>query len=203
MTVPPVPPRQRALLDALGGRNGPATVQELADVTGRHPTTVRAHLQELESAGLVRAMPQRDGARGRPRLFWVAVRPVEDVLADLAVELVTELRSRDEGAVDAAYEAGRRMSHGSVDDLDDLRLLMTSLGFDPDEDPSTPTTMWFRACPYARVVARVGTDVCAMHEGLTDAALEGSRELGGYRAKIDPLVEPGLCRLRLVPRDGA
>ncbi|MGO1174207.1 MAG: helix-turn-helix transcriptional regulator [Actinomycetaceae bacterium] len=203
MTVPPVPRRQRALLDALLGRSEPATVQDLAELTGRHPTTVRAHLQELESAGLVRAMPQRDGARGRPRLFWYAVRPVEIALADLATELVADLRARDGGLGDAAYQAGRRMVRGTVDDVDDLRVLMTRLGFDPVEDEETPTTMWFRSCPYARVVAHAGTEVCAMHEGLTDAALESGSGPADRRAVIDPLVEPGLCRLRLVPRDGS
>jgi DNA-binding MarR family transcriptional regulator len=69
----------RAHLYALLRERGqPMETAELAKALGRHPNGVRAHLEELESVGLVSRSRARQ-ARGRPRDAW-AVAPRTDPL---------------------------------------------------------------------------------------------------------------------------
>lgn len=200
MGTPAVTQRQGALLDALAGSSRPMTIQELADLTGRHPTTVRAHLKELEDGALVRSAPLRDGARGRPRLVWFAVRTPDASLADLAVVLAQQLAGREDEPSAVAYELGRRMARRRTERMDDLALEMSRLGFDARLDDDDPRTMWLHACPYLRAATAVPEVTCPMHEGLIDALTEDSTELRDHRAHLDPLVGPGVCRMRLVRR---
>jgi predicted ArsR family transcriptional regulator len=60
-------PTRNALYRTLAEAAGPLTTGQLADHVGLHPNTVRAHLDQLVTAGLVRADTVAHGGRGRPR----------------------------------------------------------------------------------------------------------------------------------------
>src|SRR3954454_6088091 len=59
-------PIRTALFEALGELRRPATTQELAALVGRHPNSVRIHLQRLADAGLLRPGGAPPGPRGAP-----------------------------------------------------------------------------------------------------------------------------------------
>lgn len=205
MSTPVVTQRQREILRALTRADRPVTIQELAEDLGRHATTVRSQLQQLQAGGLVRSVPVRDGARGRPRLVWFTVRTQDASLADMAVVLAESLAAKEEDPAGVAYELGRRMAHGTVESPEELALEMTRRGFDASLDGSGAGTILLHACPYRRAQSVLPSVVCPMHEGLTDALLADSTRLGDHRSRLEPHVAPGVCRLSLVRRetDGA
>lgn len=68
--APPSSSRER-VLEVLRGRSGAMFTAEIAQLVGLHASGVRAHLYELEGAGLVSRTPVTHG-RGRPRDAWTA-----------------------------------------------------------------------------------------------------------------------------------
>ncbi|HEX6873248.1 MAG TPA: helix-turn-helix domain-containing protein [Micromonosporaceae bacterium] len=86
------------------------TVAEVAQVTGLHPSTVRAHLEQLAEAGLVVREADRDGAPGRPAWRFRAggsPEPGDSLYRDLAAALVGHLARTEQNPAAAGEQAGR------------------------------------------------------------------------------------------------
>jgi predicted ArsR family transcriptional regulator len=121
--TPPPPlatdtPRHRALssvsragiLGLLRGAPGGLTAAEAARASGLHPSTVRAHLDQLGEAALVVREAERHGAPGRPAWRYRAVEapaPVDSLYHDLAAALVSHLARAEENPAAAGEQAGR------------------------------------------------------------------------------------------------
>ncbi len=119
------------IVEALAAQPAAVSVEQLAGLTGLHPSTLRAHLPAMVRSGLVRKEARPLGGVGRPRVHYGAGQPagqpggrdveggqpgddgerVEDyrMLAQaLADAMTTAPRA---GAV--AYRAGRRWAEGN------------------------------------------------------------------------------------------
>jgi predicted ArsR family transcriptional regulator len=176
-------PVRSRLFDALVGRRGPATTDELARAVGRHPNNARLHLQRLEAAGLVesRKQPQR---RGRPRDVWTVAaeaRPggaAREAYADLGRWLA---RATRDGAAPSDVEAageeiGRELAPTGPADRsprDAMHDVLSALGFAPRSEDADHERVRFvlRNCPYRDAVAENQPVVCALHRGITRGVL--------------------------------
>jgi predicted ArsR family transcriptional regulator len=178
---------------------------------GLHITTVRFHLEHLERSGLIRRSVERAGARGRPRVLFVAAPPAraEGAQRDLTDALASALAADPDGGRSRAIRAGEAWSEhfgvelaaaasteaGAAPLLD----LLDRLGFDPELMPGgqSPTdrpgrTIELHACPFRDEARRNPQVVCSVHLGLLRGA---ARTLGHEAGDTDlrPFVRPELC----------
>jgi predicted ArsR family transcriptional regulator len=176
-------PIRARLFAALQGLRRPATTQELAVATGRHPNTVRRQLQRLAEAGLVECRLVRQ-ARGRPRHMWAIdpdARPGGEgpkAYGDLGRWLARALRDGPEleQIEDAARRIGRELAprdagHGLREAMRDA---LTALGFAPrvEDRPDAGPRYVLGNCPYREAVAENPALVCTLHRGITSGLLE-------------------------------
>ena len=155
----------------------PATTQELAERTGRHPNTVRLQLERLAEAGLLerRTVAQ---ARGRPRHEWAIAadaRPGGEPsqgYARLAGWLARAL-TRPPGLAEVE-QVGREVGHelapsGGRAVGDVMQDALAGLGFAPRrEHPGEGRHRYvLRNCPYRDAVRANQPAVCALHRGVT------------------------------------
>ena len=160
----------------------------LADIcaaTGLHPNTVREHLDRLVRARFIERVPERLGARGRPRLRYALVPRPAAATADARFR--EEFLARA-GAGDAAGPAAGRQ-------LAVVELHLTDLGFDPEPDLQQ-SCVHLRRCPHATLDPEAMSLMCEVHLDLVRDVLEV--EGGPLTAtRLDPLVEPHHCVLHL------
>ena len=189
-TDPSTSKPRRRLLKLLRRSDTPLDVYQLAEVTGLHITTVRAHLDLLAKAGQVTVQKTPRTTRGRPRTVDTARTeeaparrvPTARRLArrsprshpthppttsrkgrpGLAASLIPTTNTTDPDET----------AHRIVD-------LFTEMNFDPELVDPAPATgereIRLRACPY-RDVAREHPDVvCAIHLGLLQGAHHPTR----------------------------
>lgn len=199
-----------ALLEILRNQSEPTSLAALVASSGLHENTVRAHLDGLETAGLVcreRATPE---GRGRPAWLWSTVdhEPAPEY-AGLAGALAATLhRTSDDPAGDATVagtEWGRRLARESQrSEADDARghrrevvNLMDELGFEPESGPRAERVRLTR-CPLLEVARQHTEIVCNVHAGLVRGALA---EYGDEETDVElvPFAEPGACLLHLRP----
>jgi predicted ArsR family transcriptional regulator len=167
-----------ALVRALAGAPG-SSGPELAAATHLHVNTVRAHLKELESAGLVEREAERGGGRGRPRLRYrlrEGAIPGGDELLGLASLLGDALRRiepKGEQIRRAGVEWGRRWSrHRSGEEPGRLvQAALERLGFAVRLEGGR---LRLRACPCPLVAGEDPTLVCGLADAVADGALEGT-----------------------------
>ncbi len=201
---------------ALSEQTRPVTTADLVDVVGLHANTVRAHLQELTAAGLVRMETVPPAGRGRPAHQYTitdqgrAVPRVNDpAFAEyrgLTTAFATYLAARSEDPSDEARDIGRawgrQLASGEETDGADatglvIRLL-TRLGFTPvPPAEATPEEgIALRTCPLLELAEEMPEVICQVHQGLVEGALDqyGSRTTG---VQLLPFEEPGACRLHL------
>jgi predicted ArsR family transcriptional regulator len=133
------------LLDALR-RQGTLTIGELAAATGLHVNTTREHLSSLISSGLVSALPDLSGNRGRPLL-----------------------RYRIDVGTDSRRE---RAPRGRPDQLTALSDHMAHAGFDATID-RTAQCMTMYDCPFARL-SDANPQVCQVHLALIQHVLRNA-----------------------------
>lgn len=211
-----LPPTREALLELLQAQQAPLPVSALAEATGWHGNTVRAHLQALWEDGHVDRMAEEPDGRGRPSWLWRArERPAVSPYAALAGVLAETLVTLSPDPERDAHEAGRvwglRLAAGSAvaDGADELNArvieAMREQGFSPEArdprgasgpDGELDATIALRQCPLIEA-ANAHTDiVCAVHLGMIAGIAEalGGRDRG---STITPLSSPGECELRL------
>ena len=175
----------------------PATTQELAELVGRHPNTVRLQLERLAEAGLLERRTVMQ-TRGRPRHEWAVAadaRPggeAPQAYARLAGWLARAL-TRPSGLAEVEQvgrEAGRELAPGRGRPVGDaMQDALAALGFAPRrERPNKGQHRYvLRNCPYRNAVRANQPAVCALHRGLTAGLLQG--------------IEPSATLAGFVPRD--
>jgi len=193
----------------LSGR--PVSVRELAARLSLHPNTLRPHLRRLEEVGLVASEVSREPTVGRPQTLYLAIEREERegrdyrLLAEILTGLLTGARAR-ERALERARAWGGYLISRSVPkpgtrtmpgpNLALLQEALADAGFDPRfrRRGARRVDITLRDCPFRDLVDDHRELVCAIHQGLLEGMLEGSRprlRLSEFR----PLAEPTVCRL--------
>lgn len=210
-------PAERVLA-ALGEQVGPVTTAELVASVRLHANTVRAHLQELTDAGLVRMETVVPVGRGRPAHRYSitdegrAVPRVNDpAFAEyrgLTTAFATYLASRSDNPSGEAREIGRAWGRQLSDEAGPGRAgptamimqLLARLGFTPVPPPGTSPGegIALRTCPLLELAEEMPEVICQVHQGLVEGALHqaGASSVG---VELLPFAEPGACRLHLQP----
>jgi predicted ArsR family transcriptional regulator len=175
-------PARRRIAETLGGAPGGLTVAEIVDAVGdMHHNPVRNHLRVLARAGLVAVERDLPSGRGRPTERFSLIDPMASRIAaqqELLRLLVGLVR---ESGVDTAAAIAFGRSHGAevISGIDRSALVasLARLGFAPHETTSTKDAaegileVRLDHCPFAdAVVAPGGLVVCALHQGLIEAA---------------------------------
>lgn len=202
-------PSRWRLLDLLE-HEGPLGVQELADRSGLHQNTVRAHLEVLAEAGLVASSLESRSTPGRPRRLFTALPRSEEREHELLAAAFAGLLEPLADGAQLARASGRSWGsclverlpptvepdeEGTVSHLVDL---LARRGFAPEREGRTVAMC---RCPFQELAERYPAVVCGFHAGLVDGALEGvgsPLRVGELR----PWVGPSRCEARLVPREG-
>lgn len=183
------------------------TAQALAEETGLHLSTVRAHLGVLIEADLVDAEPEVRRTPGRPRVLYrarpdVAVADAGDYRL-LAEILASHLAGTAPDSGEQARAAGRAWGSYLVEDppphvqltveqtLASVLDMLAPFGFEPEVE-AAGTRILLRRCPFLDVARRHPDVVCSLHLGMVEGALDA---LGGALTaeRLEPFVEPSLC----------
>lgn len=199
---------RRHVLELLTVATGPVDARTIADALGRHVTTVRFHLEQLETAGLVHRETNVPPRRGRPRLLYaLTVAPDQEensrdrligVLADALAGGESDLgRSR-------ALDAGKKWARTIISEMDDvedgshparrtmLLKVLDRLGFQPSSEDSTIQLL---ACPFRDAARAHPQVVCSVHSGLVQEILQSSDALG--EMSLVPFVQSDRCAIAL------
>ena len=188
-------------------------VAEIGKALGMHPNTVRGHLEELLSAGVVFRRVAPGTGRGRPSHIYTA-RVARTNLASHAMIALVEvlagtLADKD---TDGAKQLGRQWAERvNTHRHDNLRVdletaerhtcqTLREMGFDPVPRPEAASAkvreIGLNACPFiAEEGARPAPVVCALHEGFLD------RGAGDVEVQLIPHDRPGQCGTRLTKRE--
>ncbi|MET1009607.1 MAG: helix-turn-helix domain-containing protein [Gaiellaceae bacterium] len=200
-------PSRARILRTLAEAGGPLDAHELAARVGLHPNTVRWHLGVLADAGFVSSSTEPRTRPGRPRVVFTATDEEAEGREDyrlLAAILAGSLSGTETGAA-VAEQAGEawgrflverpqpfaRLSAG--DAADQVVRLLDEHGFEPERENGD---VIMRRCPFRDLAEQHGDIVCSVHLGLIRGALA---EIGApvTATRLEPFVEPGLCRARL------
>jgi predicted ArsR family transcriptional regulator len=194
---------------------GGMTAADLAAGTGLHPGTVRAHLHQLTSSGLVTRQRDPDGTPGRPAWRYHAAgkpgagndRPYRDLAAALISQLAQDEPDPHGSGVRAGRGWGRALAGalGRVAPLDGLLHILRRLGFDPklvSAAGAGPAVVLLRSCPYLELAETSPDVVCGVHLGLISGALGA---LGGRAAatELKPFGAPDGCVIHVHAQGGA
>jgi predicted ArsR family transcriptional regulator len=206
-------PSRARLLSLLERETRPLAVEELAERSGLHANTVRAHLEVLAAAGLVASALEPRTRPGRPRRLFSAL-PRPDARARehelLAAALAGSLDPLPDGprlAEASGRSWGRHLAgrppaapaSGPEEALSELVGLLAERGFSPVAEGAAITMC---SCPFRELAMRYERVVCALHRGLIRGALEGM----GAPLEIEelrPWVAPDRCVATLRARAGA
>lgn len=219
-----VSPVRRALIelleqDAREGLDGSVkagglTAAQLGDALGLHVTTVRFHLDQLTTAGLVDAHFTNAFGVGRPRKVYAVARheQVARAAGDVApylrllAELLTSsyqspLTPRELGArwirehVDLERTASATTPGAWLTKLGRLVEILEEWGYRPDLTTSEGGRVCridLVDCPFVDLARANSEVVCGIHHGLLAGALE---QLGETQAEVElhPFSGPTLC----------
>jgi predicted ArsR family transcriptional regulator len=201
---------RRAVLALLAESHKVLDAAAIAVGIGLHVTTVRFHLEQLESAGLVRRELSRDGQRGRPRVLFgitaAAAARSDEGHRQLAEVLADALSSDPDGGKTRATAAGERWADMSTADLAvdpggdvvaPLVTMLDRLGFDPElTGEGEDRIINLLACPFRDTAVSHPEVVCSVHRGLIQRTLSSfGRE--GDTADLLPFVQTELCVIPL------
>lgn len=195
--------RRAALLAALEEQGGPTTVGELADVTGLHPNTVRAHLDVLVREGRASRRTDQRGARGRPRELYEASGAPDpaQAYASLALLLAEQLAAATGDPAVDGEDMGRRWAARSAttppgtstaaEGVAEVVRVLRRAGFAP-ELAADGRRVLLHSCPIRDVAHAQPGVVCQAHLGLIRATLEAAGS-DVVATSIQPFVAPDLC----------
>src|SRR2546428_6302975 len=174
----------------LSGR--PVSVRELSARLSLHPNTLRPHLRRLEEAGLVATETSKGATVGRPLTLYAAVeredREGRDyrLLADILTGLLAGKRARERALARARdwgeYLVGKSVPRPGVrkragPNLALLQEALAEAGFDPRfrRLGAEKVEISLRDCPFRDLLEEHRDLVCAIHRGLLEGMLAGSR----------------------------
>lgn len=211
-TLSQLSPKQVEVFRELQQRPDGAQVAQLAEALGMHANTVRGHLDELMSAGVVDRRVAPSPGRGRPSHIYTARVPRTDKASRAFIGLIEVFADTlDGGDTTAAKAMGRKWAakvnakhHTNLRmDLDTAEQctaqVLREMGFDPVQRPDTSVgsvrELGLNACPFITAQGeRPEPVICAMHEGFLD---EG---IGDVQVELRPHDRPGQCGARLTKR---
>jgi predicted ArsR family transcriptional regulator len=212
-----------AILRLVGAADAAVTGADVAERTGLHPSTVRAHLDRLVDAGLLVKARASDGAPGRPAWRYRAAtpQPAPAPYRPLASALLEHLATTGGGttaAVQAGQAWGRRLA-GTATPGQPIRAALDALeqlGFDPREVTSAASgttighldgadvagaddveiEVHLHVCPFLELVGQHPDVMCALHAGMVSGVLHGAGAPDG-QAFLEPFAAPTACVVRL------
>ena len=195
----------------LSGR--PVSIRELSTRLSLHPNTLRPHLRRLEEVGLVSSETGKGSATsvGRPQTLYSAAESEERagrdyrLLADILAGLLSGKRAHERAEALArdwgAYLAGRSVPkpgsrRPSGPNLALLQATLAEAGFDPRFRRRSRATVevTLRDCPFRDLLDEHRELVCAIHRGLLEGILAGSRPALAL-AEFRPLAQRQVCTL--------
>ena len=203
-------PSRVKILDALEQAGEGRDASELALAVGLHVNTVRSHLRQLESAGLVRPRRDAQGKPGRPHIVFDATSrsgggpseldPYRLLANVLAESVASEGKGPDDLTESAAYAAGRELAvdgEAEAGSLGYVTRFLARLGFEPllRTPRGAPAEIVMRACPFEDMDPHALDIACSVHRGLIRGAL--GRADGDASTAVELQPEPGSCVARL------
>ncbi|HEY7224136.1 MAG TPA: helix-turn-helix domain-containing protein [Micromonosporaceae bacterium] len=195
-----------AILRLVRSSDSGLTAADVVDHVGLHPSTVRAHLEQLVDAGLLVKARASQGRPGRPawRYRAAVLEPAPGPYRTLAAALLEHLAA--EGGTRAAEQAGQawgRRLAGSMragDPIDAAMEALRDLGFNPQRQhppaESADHEIHLRTCPFLDLVGPQPDTMCALHTGMVRGLMQAS---GAPRARavLEPFAAPNACVVRL------
>ncbi|MFV0253408.1 MAG: helix-turn-helix transcriptional regulator [Beutenbergiaceae bacterium] len=206
-----------ALTPVDGGpsRSEGCSAAELADLLDLHVTTVRFHLDQLVTVGLLHTSNRRGDGAGRPRKMYALTpgrmdAPAGDSYLALA-EILADSFGGETGSPRTPEEAGVQWAHEHVDTdpaatpattpgrwLGKIGRLVDSLeewGYTPNvatREGGRSVEVTLVDCPFLALASTHPEVVCGIHRGLIRGTLE---QIGEQSAEIslEPLVGPATC----------
>ncbi|KQV07919.1 helix-turn-helix transcriptional regulator [Leifsonia sp. Root112D2] len=199
---------RRDVLEFIAASAVPLGASEIAEHIDLHITTVRFHLDQLESAHLIRRDVEREGRRGRPRVVYRAMPAVHQstVHRQLIEVLAGALATDPDGGRARSVKAGQQWAQALVPEhtqpstarsVDPLVTLLDELGFEPElESDDDRHTIQLLSCPFREAALDHPSVVCSVHRGLIQGTLEKTGHDSG-EAELHPFVQPELCTVTL------
>lgn len=204
-------PHRARIVDELDRHQDGLDVQNLAEVLGVHPNTVRWHLGVLADAGLVNTHPGARDTPGRPAIVYTRRDDTNPgshddyrLLAMIATGILSELPDADDRAFAAGEAWGRSLirrpkpgTHLSEDEATQTIVgFLAEKGFRPEAEGRQ---IRMHHCPFREIVDSGNSIVCSIHRGLICGALA---ELGSglELERLDVFVEEQLCIAQIAPR---
>jgi predicted ArsR family transcriptional regulator len=199
------------MLDLLRRADAGLTAAEVVEATGLHPSTVRAHLEQLATSGLASRTRGAGGAPGRPPWRYRADSeplpvPASSPYKDLAAALVARLARDEDDPHTAGIRAGRDWGRSlaafldrSQKPVDGLVQVLDRLGFTPrvvDRPDPDSAEVHLRTCPFLDLALASPDVVCGVHEGVIGGAL-GALGASAARTALEPFAVPGACVVRV------
>ncbi len=196
------------------------TAAQVVEATGLHPSTVRAHLDQLTESGLLTRHRRGDGTPGRPAWRYQAAPRVDAGDVDeagraapradlpyraLANALIDHLARDADDPFAAGVRAGRDWGRdlaprgGRSAPIDGLLRVLADLGFTPKivERPGPGrAVVHLRSCPYLDAALKSPDVVCGVHQGVIGGAL-GALGALGVETELEPFALPGACVVRV------
>lgn len=203
--------KQLAVFQEIQANPDGVQVVQISQALGMHPNTVRGHLDELMSAGVISRRVAPAPGRGRPSHVYTARVARTDKASQAIIGLVEVLAETVvDDDVDAAKNLGRKWAdrvnqrrHDNIRldlDLDTAERhtaeTLREMGFDPVQRPekSRPRVreLGLHACPFiAEAGTRPSKVICALHQGFLE------EDAGGVKVELCPHDRPGECGARL------
>lgn len=195
------------------------TAAEVAAATGMHPSTVRAHLDQLVDSRLLIRDRASDGTPGRPAWRYQAApqamsdadRPAgESMYKDLAAALIGHVSRAEDDPHEAGVRAGRDWGRalaaplGRAAPIDGLIKLFDRLGFSPrviSRDGARSAVVHLCSCPFLELAKASPDVVCGVHLGVIGGAL-GAMGASAADTELEPFATPGACIVRVRLRSG-
>ncbi len=222
----PIPGRRAARMRTLAARNrvlgdpsrllivealadGPRLISELAAISGLHRNTVRAHLAQLERAGLVHAARRAPVGPGRPAIEYRLTEGAspsgneQRLLIQALLRLVAS--AYRDGAAELARSEGERIGHELASHLAyptaeqavrQLTTVLRRLAFSPQVTVHGGVSeIALRSCPFEVAPDDPrGAIICAFHLGLIRGVVDEAAPQGRHEVRLLPHVEAEDCR---------
>jgi predicted ArsR family transcriptional regulator len=208
-----------AILRLVSAADAGLTAGDVAERTGLHFSTVRAHLDRLVEAGLLMKARASAGGPGRPawRYRTAAAEPAPAPYRTLAAALLEHLATSGGGApaaVQAGQAWGRRLAASVTEAAGPVEAtvaVLHELGFDPQRQPADSAStrdetlpeavggeveVHLHTCPFLDLVGPQPDVMCALHAGMIRGVLQASGAPDG-RAVLEPFAAPTACVARL------
>jgi predicted ArsR family transcriptional regulator len=207
------------MLELVRRADGGLTAAQVVEATGLHPSTVRAHLDQLTESGLLTRHRRGDGSPGRPAWQYQAAprpdgsdgqspvgdRPYRELAAALIEHLARDADDPHTAGVRAGRGWGRALaaplagSSTRTAPVDGLVGVLDQLGFTPHvverPDPGS-AVVHLRSCPFLELALANPDVVCGVHEGVIGGAL-GALGASAADTDLQPFAAPGACVVRV------